>query len=139
MQNYKQSSSPALIERIIAALSYLTMGTVGFIWLILAFFTKSALRPFLKYHIFQSIFISIIYFLICAFVGLIMNILSVIPFIGSLTMQIMIYLNMPLLLGFSLIELVITAFVFYLVWTSFIGQYSYIPWVSNIIKINTGD
>src|SRR5574344_60658 len=87
-------NSPAMIEKIIAALSYLTMGLVGFVWLLIAFFNKTGIKPFLRYHIFQSIFLSIAYFLLCQFVGLIMNVLSFIPFIGALLLQIMIYLNM---------------------------------------------
>ena len=49
----------APIERIIAPLSYITMGMVGFIWLIIGLFTKARLKPFLQYHIFQSIFIAL--------------------------------------------------------------------------------
>ena len=56
-------AKPYMIERIVAALSYFTMGFAGFIWLILGLFTKARLRPFMQYHIFQSIFISIAYFL----------------------------------------------------------------------------
>ena len=33
--------TPYLIERIVVSLSYLTMGFIGFIWLILGAFTKS--------------------------------------------------------------------------------------------------
>ena len=46
---------PFLIEKIVAALSYLTMGMAGFIWLLISLFTKVRLKSFLQYHIFQSI------------------------------------------------------------------------------------
>lgn len=127
---------PLLIERIIAALSYITMGFVGFIWLLIGIFTKNNIRPFLKYHIFQSIFISIAFFLLGAFLGLLMNILSLVPFVNQLVLQITFFLNAPLLFGFSLLQIIIDLILLYLAFTSFQGQYSYLPWISEIIKAN---
>jgi len=131
-----QSNSPALMERLIAAMSYLTMGFVGFLWFLLAIFTKNNIRPFLKYHIFQSLFISIAYFLFSQFLGLIMNLLSIIPIVNQLVMRFTFYLNAPVLLSFSLIQIAIYFVLFYLVLTSLQGQFSYLPWVSDIIKAN---
>jgi len=136
MQGRYQPTGPLLIEKIIAALSYITMGFVGFLWLLVGIFTKSKLRPYLQYHIFQSIFISIAYFLLCQFLGLIMNILSLIPFVNQIIMQFTLYLNMSLLFGFSTIQLTLYAILLYLVVTSFQGQFSYLPWISDIIKSN---
>lgn len=136
MENRYQQSQPLLIEKIIAALSYLTMGFVGFIWLLIGFFTKNNLRPFLKYHIFQSIFISFAYLIISLILGMIMNILSVIPLVNQLVLQFTFYLNAPLLFGFSIIQILVNIVILYLAVTSLQGRYSYIPWVSDIIKIN---
>src|SRR5574344_360496 len=99
MQQQNRKASLTMIERIIAALSYITLGTVGFIWLLIAFFNKTHIKTFLRYHIFQSIFLSIAYFLIWQILGLAVNVLSIIPFIGGLLLQITIYLNMPLIFG----------------------------------------
>lgn len=131
-----QQSEPAAIERVIAALSYITFGFVGFIWLLIGIFTKNNLRPYLKYHIFQSIFLSIAYFLLGAFLGLIMNILSMIPLINELVLQFTFYLNAPIILGFSIIQTVVYAIILYLVVTCVQGQLSYLPWISEIIKAN---
>lgn len=131
-----QQNEPAMVEKIIAAASYITFGFVGFIWLLLGILTKNSLRPYLKYHIFQSIFISIAYFLLCQFMGLIMNILSIIPGLNQLILQLTFYFNAPILLGFSLIQTIIYAIIFYLVITCLQGQYSYLPWISDIIKAN---
>lgn len=136
MQMKSQQYEPVMMEKIIAALSYFTFGFVGFLWLLMGIFTKSNLKPFLKYHIFQSIFISIAYFLLSALLGLVMNILSIIPFINQLVLQFTFYLNAPLLLGFSLIQVVIYAIIFYLMITCLQGQFSYLPWISEIIKAN---
>ncbi len=135
-QKRLQSDGPALIERLVAALTYITFGLVGFVWFLLAIFTKNNLRPFLKYHIFQSLFLSIAFFLFSQFLGLIMNILGLIPLVNQLVLQFTFYLNAPILLDFSLIQIAINLVIFYLVVTSLQGQYSYLPWVSGIIKTN---
>ena len=134
MQNRFNYNEPLLLEKIIAALSYITSGFVGFIWFIIAFFTKNSLRPYLRYHIYQAIFISIAFFLLGAFLGLIMNILSIIPFVNQLILQFTFYLNAPIIFGLSLIQSLMTALMIYLVVTSLQGKYSYVPWISDIIK-----
>lgn len=128
--------TPFLIERIVAALSYLTMGMAGFIWLIIGLFTQARLKPFLQYHIFQSIFISLAFVVLSMFIGFLSNILSVIPIINKIVAQITFLLNMPLIFEYSLIQVVIYAFLIYLALTSFAGKYSYIPYISDIIDQN---
>ncbi len=131
-----RSETPYLIERIVAALSYWTMGMVGFIWLIIGLFTKARLKPFLQYHIFQSIFISLGFAVLSIFVGFLSNILSVIPFINKVVAQINFLLNMPLIFDYSILQTVIYAFLTYLAITSFMGRFSYIPWISDVIDQN---
>lgn len=131
-----KENTPYLIERIIAALSYLTMGMVGFIWLIIGLFTQASLKPFLKFHIFQSIFISLGFTVLSMFVGWLSNILSFIPFINKLVAQINFLLNMPLIFDYSILQTIIYVFIIYLAVTSFVGKYSYIPWLSDIIDQN---
>ena len=131
-----RDNTPYLIERIIASLSYMTMGMVGFIWLIIGLFTKASLKPFLKYHIFQSIFISLGFAILSIFVGWVSNILSFIPFINKLVAQINFLLNMPLIFDYSILQTVIYVFLIYLAITSFAGKFSYIPWISDIIDQN---
>jgi uncharacterized membrane protein len=138
-RNYSQNgpqNNPLLIEKIIASLSYITASAVGFIWLLVAIFTKNNLRPFLKYHIYQSIFIVLGYFLLSIIVNALGNVLSHIPFLSIVIMQVSYLLNTPLIDHYSLIDIVKYSIVFYLAITSFLGQYSYLPWVSDIIKTN---
>lgn len=130
------SSQPSMIERIVAALTYLTMGFAGFIWLILGLFTKANLKHFMQYHIFQSIFISITLVLLSYILSFLTNILSFIPLINKLVAQITFLLNMPILFDYSLIQTGIYVVLIYLAITSFMGRYSYIPWVSEIIDQN---
>ena len=125
-----------LIEKIVSALSYLSMGMVGFIWLIISLFTRVRLKTFLQFHIFQSIFISLAYAVLSLFVGWVSNFLSVIPFINKVVAQINFLLNMPLLFSYSFIQIILYSFIFYLAIQAFRGKYSYIPWVSEIIGHN---
>ena len=136
----KPSSSVYPIERIISALTYLTTGFVGFIWLIIAAFMKKAVRPFLMYHILQSIFISIAYFIIVELYKLIYIIFAKIPLINTLFFMLDNIINgsSSLLQGFSLFQVLVSLLYIYLIITSFLGMYSYIPFVSNIIGNNTG-
>ena len=135
--NYRLNpDKPYFMEKLVSALSYLSMGFVGFIYIVIIVLTKKNLKPFLKYHIFQSIFIYIGYYLLSVFVGLICNILLFIPFINKITTMLIYYLTIDVIFGFSVIGLCCYAVLFYLVITSFQGKYSYIPWVSDIIKMN---
>lgn len=135
--NYRLNpDKPYFMEKLVSALSYLSMGFVGFIYIIIMVLTKRNIKPFLKYHIFQSIFISIGYYLLCVFTGLICNILLFIPFINKITTMIIYYLTIDIVFGFSFIGMCCYAVLFYLIITSLQGKYSYIPWVSDIIKMN---
>ena len=127
---------PYLIERIVSALSYMTSGFIGFIWLLLGIFTKSNLRPFLKYHIFQSIFLAIAYFLLLQLLGMLGTIINFIPFVRNVISMVIFPLMIPLVFGFSIVQILIYTVIFYLVVTSLMGRYSYIPWISDIIKMN---
>ncbi len=132
----RENNSPFMIERLVAGFSYLTMGMAGFIWLIISLFTKAALKPFLQYHIFQSIFISLAFTVLSIFIGWLSNLLSLIPFINTLVAQLNFLLNMPMFFDYSLIQTVIYLFLIYLAVMAFAGKYSYIPWISDIIDQN---
>ena len=129
------------MERIISAASYLTAGMAGFIWLILAAFLKKSIKSFLMFHIMQSIFLSIAYFIFIELYKLLFIILVKIPLINTLTLFFNSLLFNPLSLfwGMSLMQVFTSTIIIYLTITSFMGMYSYIPWVSDIIKGNTGN
>ena len=114
----------------------MTAGGVGFVWLIIAAFMRRQVTSFLMYHIMQSIFISIIFYLASIFGKLLFIILYKIPIINTIPYII----NMPLNFFFdlSLVQIFTTTVILYLAITAGLGYYSYLPWVSNIIKGNTG-
>lgn len=117
----------------------MTGGGAGFIWLIIAAIAKKTVRPFLMYHILQSIFLYILYFLVKVFLGFAIVVLLRIPVIKYLTVKITYPLITPIPFIFNLspIQLFTTTVILYLAITAFMGYYSYIPWVSDIIKGNT--
>ena len=131
------SKKPYAIERILAAATYLTAGGVGFVWLIIAALARKNVTKFLMYHILQSIFISILFFLVSILGEMVYVILYKIPLINSIPY----FLNMPLAIFYnlSLIQLCTTTIILYLAITSGLGYYSYLPWVSDIIRGNTGN
>ena len=136
--NYSNSNSVSLLERLIASATYVTMGMVGFVWLIFCAITKTNLKPFLKYHIFQSFFLVMACFLINIFINLIVSILSVIPFINILVYKLLFLFTAPIAFGFSIVSFCMLVVMVYLVLTSLQGKYTFIPWVSNIINTNVG-
>ena len=130
------SKKPYPIERLLSAATYLTAGGVGFVWLIIAALAKKTVTKFLMYHILQSIFISILFFLISVLGDLVFVILYRIPLINAIPY--LLNAKIPLLFDLSIIQAVTTSIILYLAVTSGLGYYSYLPWVSNIIKGNTG-
>ncbi len=126
----------SLIERIISSVSYLTAGMAGFVWLIIGAVLKKQVTPFLMYHILQSIFLSIAYFILVELSKLLFIILYKIPLIN--TIPYFINMPLPLMYNLSIVQVITTAIILYLAITSFIGMYSYVPYVSDIINSNTG-
>ncbi len=130
------SKNPYPIEKILSAGTYLTAGGVGFVWLIIAAFLRKRVTSFLMYHIMQSIFISILFFLVSILGNLVFIILYKIPFINAIPY--LINMPLPFLLNLSIVQLFTTTVILYLAISAGMGYYSYLPWVSDIIKGNTG-
>ena len=129
--------SIGIFDRIISFLSYITAGWGGMIVLVVMYFRKKTPSHFLRYNAMQSIFISLLYFIIAMGLGLILKFLSYIPFINYLVAQIAFFFNRPLLLDYSLIQLFTTCLIAYLAISSLLGIYPRVYWISkNIIDRN---
>lgn len=129
--------SIGIFDRIISFLSYVTAGWGGMIVLVVMYFRKKTPSHFLRYNAMQSIFISLLYFIIAMGLGLILKFLSYIPFINYLVAQIAFFFNRPLLLDYSLIQLFTTCLIAYLAISSLLGIYPRVYWISkNIIDRN---
>ncbi len=135
-----QYNIPTIPERIIAVLSYITSGIVGIIWLLIGALVKSNLKPFLKYHIMQSIFLMLLYYLIAHLLIFILNILAYVPFFNAIISTLNFFLNISLVhigpFHMSIINIFIFLFIIYLSIGTLKGKYVYVPWVSNVIKGN---
>lgn len=130
-----RADNPYPIERILSAATYLTVGWAGAIWLIIAAVLRKKVTKFLMYHILQSIFLTLLYVVIQIIMFCIGNIIGHIPIIKNIPLLI----NMPIPIAFnlSLIQVFTTSIILYLTITSYMGYYSYLPWVSDVIKGNT--
>ena len=130
------SKKPYPIEKILSVGSYLTAGGVGFVWLIIAAFMKKQVTQFLMYHIMQSIFISIGFFLLSILANLLLVIIYRIPLLNII--PVLLSTPIPFVFDMSVVQIITTTVILYLAITAGMGYYSYLPWVSDIIKGNTG-
>lgn len=128
-------NKPAGVEKLIAAASYI-FPLVGFVVIILCALMKKDMKSFLKYHIFQSIFIAFALWLIVSGLTFAMNLVSYIPGVKNIVGMVTFLLNTPLLFGFSVVTFAYLVFVLYLILGVLRGSDSYVPWVSDIIKTN---
>ena len=128
------------IEKIIAVLSYFTSGLAGLICLIIVLLMKKGLKPFLRYHIFMSIFISILLFIVSWVLIFLINILGYIPFVKAVVFSLTMFMQSEILsvfgLHFSIITLLIFLLYAYLAVGAILGKFTYLPWVSKIISYN---
>jgi len=133
--NQRTFNTPTTGDRAISVLSYLSAGFVGFVWIILAHLSKKNLKPFVKFHVYQSIFISILLFIVTKLAAIIVGILSIIPIIGTIAINLVFFLaQMPLLFGYSLLNFIVLLITCYLIYTAIVGKISEIPWVSDTVK-----
>ena len=128
------------MERVIAAASYFTAGIVGLLWLILTAFLKKSSTFFLLFHIQQSIFLGFSFYLIFQLYKLLFIVLVKIPLINSIVLffNSILFNPLPFMWGMSLVQIFTTTLLIYLIMTSLLGLYSYVPYVSDIIKQNLG-
>ncbi|MCR5260936.1 MAG: hypothetical protein K6C94_03785 [Candidatus Gastranaerophilales bacterium] len=120
-------------------LSYYTWGFAGLIYLIIALIRKQGLRPFLRYHVFMSIFLSILIFIVSNVLMFTIDILGYIPYIKAIVFSITLLFLKPITflgLSFSFVTLFIYGLLTYLAVGAVMGKYSYLPWVSKIISYN---
>ena len=121
-----------VVERVLASLCYLTLGWAAIILLIAQALFKLQPTKFVSYHIFQSVFIFFAYYVVSQLLGLVMIVISPIPVINNIPL--LFNSSVSMLGGMSIIEALVSIVLFYLVITSLLGKYSFLPWVSNIVR-----
>lgn len=134
--NYKNAQSVSLSERLIAALTYVSTGIIGFIWIILAQIAGKRLKPFLRFHIYQSIFLALLYMVISILLKIMLAVGVKIPFIGSFIYLLYFYIFDFKIgpIGVSLVDFIVLVILAYLVITSLLGKESNLPKVSDMIR-----
>lgn len=139
-QVQNNTSKVFLMEKIIAILSYITMGIVGLIWFVIAYFTNKRLKYFLMYNIAQSMIIAIFLTIIKLAVDIILSIFAKIPFLDFIAAKL--YYNVisfkiiriySLGLSLSFFELLLFLLLIYIIAGVIAGRIFYIPYLTNFM------
>lgn len=130
---YKSQTPVSIGDRIISVISYVTAGWVGLIYMVILYFVRKPASLFLRYNIFQSIFISFFYFLLCMIFGFISNILLQIPFINALVSWFILLFNRPVIFEYSAIQSFVMGLFIYMTVMALMGKMPRVYWVSRII------
>lgn len=127
------SANIKTIDRIISFFTYISAGWVGFIYCIILYIGKKNPSHFLRFNVFQSIFISLLYFVLASVIGFVSNILLHIPILNAIISWFILLFNKPIFLQYSIIQTLTVILVLYLSITSLLGKYPRILWISKII------
>ena len=130
---YKSQPPVSIGDRIISVISYVTAGWVGLIYMVILYFVRKPASLFLRYNIFQSIFISFFYFLLCMIFGFISNILLQIPLINALVSWFILLFNRPVIFEYSAIQSFVMGLFIYMSVMALMGNFLSVYWVSRII------
>lgn len=125
--------SVGLFDRLISSLSYLTVGWAGLIYCVILYFRKKSPSAFVRFNVFQSIFISLLYFVLAMALGLICDLLVHVPVINIIISYISYIFNSPLIFEYSILQAVVTLLILYLSIFSLLGRRPRIYWISRII------
>lgn len=130
---YKSKTPVSIGDRIISVISYVTAGWVGLIYMVILYFMNKPASLFLRYNIFQSIFISFFYFLLCMIFGFISNILLQIPLINALVSWFILLFNRPVIFEYSAIQSFVMGLFIYMSVMALMGKMPRVYWVSRIV------
>lgn len=129
----------SLTDKIVSVLTYYTFGIFGLIWLVYAYLAKKSINSFCIFNIYQSIFVSVVLYIISLLWGIAIGFISVVPLIGKFMVSLDIFINQtPMYFSFTLSGFVLMVFLSYLAVLSFLGKKPFVPYVSNMIRSNFG-
>lgn len=129
---YKYNSDVDMLDRVVSSLSYLTAGWGGLIWMVILYFGHKYPSRFLRFNVYQSIFISFSVFVVSMVYNLLLSILTHIPFIQIIASFIDLVLNRPLLGAYSLLQAIVLFYMCYVVIFSLMGRYPLIYKISDL-------
>lgn len=125
--------SVGIFDRLVSFLSYITAGWGGMIALVILYIRKKNPSRFLRYNAFQSIFISLIFFIISYGLELILKFLSLIPFLNYIVAYISLQFTKPVFFEYSLGQMFITGLTLYMAIFALLGKYPRVYWISSKI------
>lgn len=126
-----------LMERIISALSYITFGIAGVIWVIVSYIAKNRMSQFCSFNVYQSIFFSFFLYILTLICGIAAGLLSAVPFLGKIINDFTLFFaQTPIYFGYTLWGLIIFVIVCYLSIFALLGKYPYLPFISDVIGSN---
>ena len=130
----KKRKPVSWFDRVVSALSYLSAGWIGMIVLVVLYFAKKKASRFVQYNVFQSIFISLLFFVVASVFSIVFKVLSLIPLLDYLVAQISMVFNVPIVFGYSILQLFTTVLILYMTVLSACGNYPRVYWISkNVI------
>lgn len=128
------------IEKIISVLSYMTMGIIGLLWLIIAHIKNKKLRFFLMYNVVQSMVIAIFLTIIKIGLDIILSILGKIPILDFVAAIIYYIISFKIIrfyslgISFTAFELLLFLLLIYIIVGIILGRIFYIPYLSDFMK-----
>lgn len=126
-----------LIERIISALSYITFGIAGVVWVIVSAVTRNPMSSFCSYNVYQSIFFSLFLYILSLFCSIAAGLLEPVWILGGLIKSFTLFFaGTPVYFGYTLWGLIIFILVCYMALFSLFGRYPYLPFISDVIGSN---
>ena len=125
--------SVGIFDRLVSFLSYVTAGWGGMIALVILYIRKKNPSKFLRYNAFQSIFISLMFFIISYGLELILKILSYVPFLNYIVAFISLQFTKPVFFQYSLGQVLIIGLTLYMAIFALLGKYPRVYWVSSKI------
>lgn len=125
---------PNIKEKLGAALTYLTLGIWGLIWLLLSRKHYYDQKDFVRFHCFQSIFLGVLYMFIPQGIAILFSltyqVLRLIPGTSFVTSGIdSVYGLLQILIKYGSLILIVYCVIFCIY-----GKYTNIPWVSQLIN-----
>lgn len=129
----RRRRSVGIVDRLVSFLSYISAGWFGMIYCIVLFVGKKTPSMFVRYNVFQSIFISLLYFVLSFGFGLLLKFLSYIPFLNYIVATITFQFNRPVIFDYSFIQAFMIGLTIYMAVISILGRRPRVFWVSKII------
>lgn len=131
--------NPSILDRLVSILSYFTFGIFSIVWIIFANVVGKPISQFLNFNLYQAIFLSVALAVLSLIYSIGINLLSVVPFIGSIAKGFDLFFNQtPIYYTFTMSGFLVSLLILYLSILSLLGKRPYLPIVSDIIKANFG-